>query len=227
MGGLNEKKIKKFKFHRLKTWQIFLILVPLLFIEATILRFDNLKMTELRDAVLAADEAEDDEEISRTLEELKNFVFSHTVVNIIESNGAQSITFGTGTFYLEHQYVRAAQTAIAEAQEKLAESGVDLDGNVIGDASEICRPIGISQGWSKYTDCILEEVNKHPTVDHLENQIFANIPSTELYRKNYASPIWAPCLSGFVSIIILIILIILIVRFLIWIFLNIAVFFIK
>ena len=77
-------------------------------------------MTELRDAVLKADESEDDEAIMKTLGELKNFVFSNIVINIVDENGAQKITFGTGPFYLEHQYIRAANAALKEAEEKLS-----------------------------------------------------------------------------------------------------------
>ena len=47
------KKRGRFKF-KIKTWQLILVLVPLLFLDATLLRLDHIKMTELRDAVLAA-----------------------------------------------------------------------------------------------------------------------------------------------------------------------------
>ena len=64
------KKRGRPKF-KIKTWQLILILIPVLFLDATLLRMDHIKMTKLRDAVLAADEAENDEEIARTLDELK------------------------------------------------------------------------------------------------------------------------------------------------------------
>ena len=54
------KKRGRLKF-KVKTWMLILFLVPLLFLDATLLRLDHIKMTELRDAVLATDEAEDDE----------------------------------------------------------------------------------------------------------------------------------------------------------------------
>ena len=68
------KKRGRLKFHKIKTWQLLIILVPLLFLDATFLRLDHIKMTELRSAVLAADEADDDEKISSTLEELKKLI---------------------------------------------------------------------------------------------------------------------------------------------------------
>ena len=54
------KRRGRLKF-KIKTWQLLLILIPFLFLDATLLRMDHIRMTELRDAVLAADEAEDDE----------------------------------------------------------------------------------------------------------------------------------------------------------------------
>ena len=81
-------KLKNFK---VKTWQLILILIPLFFLDATLLRMDHLKMVELRDAVLAADAEESDEEILKAVEELKSFVFSNIVINIVDDNGLQKI----------------------------------------------------------------------------------------------------------------------------------------
>ena len=112
------KKRGRIKIHKLKTWQLLLILVPFLFLDATLLRLDHIKMTELRDAVLAADESENDEETTKRLEELRGFVLSNMVINVVDDNGEQKITFGTGPFYLEHQYIRAANKALEEAESK-------------------------------------------------------------------------------------------------------------
>ena len=90
------KKRGRIKFRKIKTWQLFLILVPLFFIDATLLRTDHIRMTELRDEVLKADEAENDEEISKNLEELKNFVFSNIVINVVEENGEQKAPVYSG-----------------------------------------------------------------------------------------------------------------------------------
>ena len=107
----NMKKRGRIKFHKVKTWKLLVLLVPLLFVDATLLRIDHIKMTELRDAVLEADKNENDEEISQNLEKLKDFVFSNIVINVVDDNGNQRVTFGTGPFYLEHQYIRAANKA--------------------------------------------------------------------------------------------------------------------
>ena len=68
------KKRGRTKIKKIKTWQLVLILIPLIAIDATLLRIDHIRMTELRGAVLSADEAENDEEVLNKLEELKKFV---------------------------------------------------------------------------------------------------------------------------------------------------------
>lgn len=219
MGGLNYKKIKKWQFHRLKTWQILLILVPLLILDATLLRIDHLRMVEMRDAVLAADEEGDEAVLSQKLEELKNFTFSHIVVYIAESNGTQSLGFGTGVFYLEQQYLRAASIALAEAEAQIESSGSDIDSSIFQEAFNVCGSIGAH--WS-YIECMNSQISQHPAANNFLDTIRANIPPTELYRKNYASPVWAPCGSGFAILITLVVLLILLFRAIFWVFLKIA-----
>ena len=62
------KKRGRMKFHQIKTWQLLVVLVPLLFVDATLLRMDHIRMTELRDAVLAADASENDAGTGRAKE---------------------------------------------------------------------------------------------------------------------------------------------------------------
>lgn len=222
------KKRGRFKF-KIKTWQLLLILIPFLFLDATLLRLDHIKMTELRDAVLAADEAEDDEEIARTLEELKKFVFSNMVINVVEDNGTQKITFGTGPFYLEHQYIRAANAALKEAEAKVASDG-NPNGNVYALASDVCSPLAAQNGWtwndSRFINCMLTEINKYPAADEIQDKIIASLPSTELYRKNYASPVWTPTLTGFMVLITVIMIVVIFIRVIIWIVLRLSLLFI-
>ena len=75
MGGLSKNKLKQSlkKIFRLSSWKIVLILILLGFLTATLMRFDHIRMTELRDAVMAADEANDDEQIAKALSELRSF----------------------------------------------------------------------------------------------------------------------------------------------------------
>lgn len=223
------KKRGRFKVPKIKTWQLVVALLPLLFIDATLLRVDHVRMTELRGAVLEADKNEDDEGIARTLDELRRFVFSHIVINIVDDNGVQKVTFGTGPFYLEHQYIRAANKALKEAEENIA-SDSNPNGNIYKMASEVCQPQAIANGWSwndaNYINCMVGEIQKYPASDELNDTIAANLPSTELYRKEYSSPLWAPTLTGFMLLITLVIIVVIFIRVIVWVFLRLSLLFV-
>lgn len=225
----NMKKRGRIKFHKVKTWKLLVLLVPLLFVDATLLRIDHIKMTELRDAVLEADKNENDEEISQNLEKLKDFVFSNIVINVVDDNGNQRVTFGTGPFYLEHQYIRAANKALEEAGKTIA-SDANPNGNVYQMASDTCRPQAIANGWSwsdpNYINCMVGEIQKYPAADEINDTIAASLPSTELYRKNYASPLWAPTLTGFMLLITLVIIVVIFIRGIVWVFLRLSLLFV-
>lgn len=227
MGGKIREIIRKRKWKiHVKTWMLLVAVLVLLPIDATLLRYDHIRMTELRDAVLEVDaEISNDEsdEVAAELEarlvaaltELKEFVFSHIVVNVVEENGVQRVSFGTGPFYLEHQYLRAATKALAEA-EKMQVDDTNPYGNVYALAGEYCRAEAINNGWSwdspEYINCMVTEIAKYPASGDLTDMIVAKLPSTELYRKNYASPVWAPTLAGWIMLAILILIVVIIVR---------------
>ena len=222
------KKRGRFKFHKIKTWKLTLILVPLFFVDATLLRVDHIRMTELRSAVLTADENENDEEVSRSLEELKNFVFSNIVVNVVDDNGEQKVTFGTGPFYLEHQYIRAANKALEEAEKAIADDS-NPNGNIYAIASEVCRAQAIANGWTwddaNYINCMVGEIQKYPSASEINDTIAASLPSTELYRKEYASPVWAPTFAGIMILITLVIIVVIFIRGITWLFLRLSLLF--
>ena len=223
------KKRGRIKIRKIKTWQLFLILMLLLFVDATLLRLDHIRMTELRDAVLAADEAENDEEVAANLEKLKEFVFSNIVINVTEENGKQKIAFGTGPFYLEHQYIRAANAALEEAEKNIG-SDNNPNGNIYQLASDVCRPQAIADGWSwndaNYINCMMGEIQKYPAADEIQDKIIASLPSTELYRKNYASPLWAPTLTGFMILITVVVAVVILTRGFIWVILRLSLLFV-
>lgn len=218
----------RFKIYKFKTWQLILILIPLFFLDATLLRLDHIKMTELRDAVLVADSKEDDAEIARTIEELRSYTFSHIVINILDDNGAQKLIFGTGPFYLEHQYIRAANQALAEAEQTLT-SDANPHGNVYALASETCKTLAINNGWTwdnpNYINCMVSEIQKYPAADEIHDKIKASLPSTELYRREFASPVWAPTLTGFLLLLTLIIIVVIFIRGIVWIVLSLSLLF--
>ena len=223
------KKRGRVKIHKLKTWQLLIVLVVLLFVDATLLRLDHIRMTELRDAVISADASEDDEAVAKALDELKDFVFNNIVINVMDDNGTQKVMFGTGPFYLEHTYIRAANRALEEAEKNMA-NDTNPNGNVYQMASDVCRPQAIANGWNwdnaNYINCMMTEIQKYPAADELTSDIAASLPSTELYRKNYASPIFVFNLSGVMILITAIIAIIVIVRGIVWVILRLALLFV-
>ncbi len=226
---MQKNKLKRIlaKIFKFSSWKIALILILLLYVDATLLRVDHLKMTDLRAAVLAADEAEDDEAIAAALTELRDFTRSHIIFNVLEDNGRQKVIFGTGPLYLEHQYIRKAQAELARAQEIADRNGENPNGNIYRKAADVCDAQGKRYGWrypdQNYINCWMEELAKYPTTDTLASDA-AHIPPTELYRFDYASPIWYPCLSGICILISIILLVLLVVRFITWFFLRLAIF---
>lgn len=232
MGGKKSNHLRKLlrSFGAVRNWQLLLILIPLLFVTATLLRLDHIKMVELRDAVIAADAAGNDEEIAAALEKLHQYVFSHVIVNVVESNGIQSITLGTGIFYLENQYLRAANAAIEQAESELVDDS-NPNGNIYATVGAVCRQQAITNHWTwdnpGYLNCWTSELAKYPASDNFEANLTAKVPSTELYRINFASPIWAPSAAGWAILACLIILVIVKIRIFIWFVLKIALIFLK
>ena len=223
------QRFGKFKHGKIKTWVLILILLPLLFLDATLYRLNHIKMTELRDAALTADAADDDEAIAEALVNLKEFVFSNAVINIVEENGEQKITFGTGPFYMEHQYLRAARAALADAEAKMAGDN-NPNGNIYGMAGDTCKALALQYGWTwdnaNFINCMMTEINKYPSASEIQDTIVASLPSTELYRHNYASPIWTPSLLGWLLLITVVIIVVIFIRFLIWIVLRLSLLFV-
>lgn len=221
------KKARKKHSFRLHTWQLILIFIPLAFLTATSLRADHLKMVDLRDAVLAADEKGDDKAIQSSLEELRQFTFTHIVFNTTSDNGKEEIIFGTGPFYLEKQYTRKAQAELEKARQN-AETvySSNPNGNVFQKSAEICDALGKKNGWRypdpAYINCFQEQLQKFPATDESNDFIQAMIPSTNLYRQEFSSPIWTPSLSGFLILACIILSFIIFVRILIWIFVLVA-----
>lgn len=234
MGGVSKKRKSRralSKIFHISTWKLILVLILLIFLSATLLRFDHIKMSELREAVLAADEKEDNERILSSLNELRNFTLKHIVFNILEENGRQAIIFGTGPFYLENLYVHDAKEAIAKQQAEIEKKGItDLNpnGNIFAKVAKICDGRARTYGWpyydKRYLDCYTNELAKYPSSATLTTELEAVLPNTEDYRYDIASPIWYPCLSGIVILIAVILTVWIICRILFWVISTIALF---
>ena len=229
MGGKLKEKFKNRKKIKIKTWILILLLIPLLGADVWLLRQNHIKMTELRDAVLQADEEENDEKIATTLSALRDYAINNIVINVVEENGTQKITFGTGPFYLAHQYYRAANKALEEAEKKMSGDNNPY-GNVYGKAGEVCRALALQNHWTwdntNFINCMLTEIQKYPSAAEIQDTIIAALPSTELYRHNYASPIWAPSLAGAALLATALIIVVIFIRFLIWLVLRLSLLFV-
>lgn len=224
-----KQTFSRFKKGKIKTWMLLILLLVLVFVDATILRFNHMRMSELRDAVLAADDANDDEAISKGLVELKEFVFSNTVVNVTEENGEQVISLGTGPFYLEHQYLRAAEAALKDAEAKMVGDS-NPNGNIYGLAGNTCKALALQNGWTwdnaNFINCMVTEINKYPAAADIQDTLIASLPSTELFRHNYASPIWTPSFLGWLILITIVVIVVIFIRFVIWVVLRLSLLFI-
>jgi hypothetical protein len=186
-------------------------------------------MAEMRDAVLNADAEENDAAVEENLSKLKEFAVNNMVINVVDDNGVQKVTFGTGPFYLEHQYIRAANRALEEAEAKLSDD-TNPNGNIYAMASEECKARAIANGWTwnnpNYINCMISEIQKYPAADEIQDKVIASLPSTELYRREYASPVWAPTFTGIMILITLVIVVVIFIRLLVWIILRLSLLFI-
>lgn len=213
---------------KVKTPILIIILLPLLFLDATLLRLNHIKMAELRENVMSADVEENDEKLAEALTELKEFVFSNIVINVVEENGEQKIAFGTGPFYLEHKYLRDATKALEEAEKVVDDR--NPYGNIYGIAGNVCRAQATQNGWNwsspEYINCMLTETQKYPSAQDLQEKLIAALPSTELYRRNYASPIWTFSPAGVMLLITLIVIVVILIRFITFIVLRLSLLFV-
>ncbi len=234
MGGVPKKKKSKkalSKILHISSWKLILVLILLAFLGATLLRFDHITMSELRQEVLTADENEETDEILSSLNKLRNFTLKHIVFNILEDNGKQQIIFGTGPFYLENLYIHDAKEAIKKQQEEIEKKGItdkNPNGNIFAKVAKICDGKARTYGWpyydKRYLNCYTTELAKYPSSSSLTTDLEAVLPPVENYRYDIASPIWYPCASGIVLLIAAVLAIWIVCRLVFWIVASIALF---
>lgn len=164
------------QLQRVKTWQLFLLLLLTIFIAATFLRLNNIGMIQRRDAVLAADKGDNMQVTQSRLYDLQRHVSSHMNTNM-------------GSIYLEGQYERDSQKVVANAG-----GNESPNGNVNVQADAACKPrfSGYSQA---YLQCFVDELEKFAPGQSLASTV--NLPKVDNYRHSFASPIWSPDFAGF------------------------------
>lgn len=162
----------------LQVWQLFLVLVLLVFVSATFLRMNNLGMVERRQAVLDADKAGDSGAVQRSLADLQGYVAAH--MNTDLGNGV----------YLQSSYDKAYDAALAGAADT-----TNPNSAVYQQASIECRAKwqgGVASFRNDYVQCVVDRVSQLAP----QAQQTANLPTADDYRFDFVSPVWSPDFAG-------------------------------
>lgn len=160
----------------IKTWQLVILLVLMLFISATFLRINNVGMIARRNAVAAADKSGDIDQIQQRLYDLQRYSAAH-------------MNADSGVLYLQDEYNRDVQRQAEAASTSGSQKALEIRRA----AEAVCKPQ--FNGWSPaYVQCYVNELNKHPS-DEISAQLTP--PSSALYRYSFISPLWSPDFAGF------------------------------
>ena len=207
-------KIKKHlkQIQSLKNWQLFILLLLVIFVDLTALRLNNVGMVRRREAVEAADKAGDVEAARKATIELANYVYNH-----MNSGG---IVYSDETHWFKaNREVKIVWANIYESDMRKAEQiareaeSNNPNGNIFKKAEEACRP-RFHGGYSlAYQQCILDEQNKYPASN--QGQIKAQYPNISEYTYNFVTPLWSPDLAGWTTLLAFIIIIMIIVKMII------------
>lgn len=193
--SINKRRVKRSlkQVQRIKTWQLIVLFILSVFVSATFLRLNNIGMLERRKAVLAADEAGNEDTLKDRLYDLQRYVSAH-----------MNTDMGKG-LYLEYSYRRDAKTAYDEAAKDS-----NSNGNIYKKAQEVCAPQ--FSGWSyAYIQCTTNEIAKYPSSQNLISSV--DLPDANSYRHVYQSPTWSPDFAGWSVVLCVVILIMIITRF--------------
>lgn len=178
------------QLQKVKTWQLVLVLVLLIFVAATFLRMNNTNMVQRRNAVAAADKSGNIQDITARIYDLQRWSSGH-------------MNADSGTFYLQEQYNRDAQRALTDTASISEESA-----RAHAEAEAVCHPL--FQGYSvAYMQCFLAELAKHPGSDTLPEP---TLPNPALYRYSFVSPLWSPDWAGLSVVACIIVLIVIMAR---------------
>ena len=180
------------QLQRVKTWQMVIVFVLMIFVAATFLRLNNIGMIERRTAVVDADAAGNNQATLNRLYDLQRYVTSH-----------MNTDMGKGV-YLESTYKRDTQAAYTKAS-----NDSNPNGNIYKKAQDICAPRFTSYSYA-YLQCTLSELSKYPASSNLISSV--NLPQANMYLHVYISPIWSPDFAGWSVLICIAILTMIIAR---------------
>jgi hypothetical protein len=180
----------------------------------SLLRLDNVGMIQRRDAVEVADETGDEEVLKLRLTELQNYVFTH-------------MNASTGAFYLDKQYERDATAVLERAGQDIANNDSNPNGNVYRRASDVCDPQFNVKYSQAHIACMMRELENYPAMEEIRDTALADLPDTELYRREYVSPFFTFGLTGVTIALIAILGVVIITRLLIYLTLRLMLIFYK
>jgi hypothetical protein len=173
---MNKRRLHHYwtKLRSVSPWYFLVLFVVSAALSVYALRSNNLRMIELRDAVVAADERGGDTEAA--LRDLREFVHSH--MNTDLASGRNAIR---PPVQLKFRYERL----VAEEKKRVAASNAQIYTR----AQEICEqrfPAGLSGG--RRVPCIEQYVTQNGVREQ-------SIPES-LYKFDFVSPYWSPDLAG-------------------------------
>lgn len=191
----DNKRVKRNikQLQRIKTWQLVVLLILTSLIASTFLRLNNVGMIERRTAVFSADKTGDKEQVKQNLYALQRYSSSH-------------MNAGTSVLYLETLYKNDV-----EKLTKGAQSTSDITARIVKKADAVCSKQfgGYSQG---YVLCFRQEQKKLTVGGMASDEL--KLPSPELYRHTYFSPLWSPDFAGWTIVLCILLGIMIIARLL-------------
>lgn len=184
---------------RIKTWQLWVLFVLVLFIAATFLRLNNIGMVQRREAVISADKEGNTEVLHNRLYDLQRYSAAH-------------MNAATGDIYLQESYNREQQRLLNELQARDTGS----NNNAQQQAEAICKPQAIANGWrwngtpdDRYSQCLLGELSKMPAGQNLVDSVSVD---PNLFKHSFISPLWSPDFAGFTLLLSGVILLLIVAR---------------
>lgn len=185
-GGIKRMRYKQ--QHRIFKTGYLLALMPItIFLSAYFLRQNNLKMVELREAVIAADKS--GKGVKKSIENLNRHIFRHmntTTVRPVE---------------LVNTYNREAQAIIKAASK-------DKSNDVYKQAAASCEQRGVP--LTSIAECAAQYALSHSKSVTPEK---ITLPDKNLFIYSFVSPRWTPDLAGWSLLITGVIVVWLLIRF--------------
>ncbi len=187
-------RIKKniYDLQRVKTWQLFVLLIIFGFVAATFLRLNNIGMVQRREAVMNADESGNKDALIERLYDLQRYVSGHMNADL-----------GQGV-YLEKTYNRDLQN-----WQTTQYGDGNPNGNIYQKAQEVCAPQFSAYSYA-YLQCTTNELSKYPAAENPADD--TSKPRQEAYIHNFSSPLWSPDFAGWSVVACMVVVVLILIR---------------